>query len=133
MRCSVTEHSRTARGGYGGGGVFYFKLINKTSWQEHCFCKYRVLWSLHYAQIRPWNWFGFTIKYCIYCGCVCLWNVRVSRTSTYIPCALQWIIPRCMWINRDTCAPFVMLDMYMPVVPGCTFVVRGKYVKLFIG
>ena len=35
-------------------------------------------------------------------------------------------------INRDTCAPFVMLNMYMPVVPGCTFVVTGKYVKLFI-
>ena len=23
---------------------------------------------------------------------MCLWNVRVSCTSTYIPCALQWII-----------------------------------------
>ena len=30
MRCSVTEHSSTAR----GGGVCYFKLMNKTSWQE---------------------------------------------------------------------------------------------------
>ena len=32
IRCSLTEHSSTARG---GGGVFYFKLMNKTSWQEH--------------------------------------------------------------------------------------------------
>ena len=53
MRCSAREHSSTARGGYGGGGVFYLKLINKTSWQEHCFCKFRVLWSLRYAKIRP--------------------------------------------------------------------------------
>ena len=35
----MTEHSSTAR----GGGLFYFKLINKTSWQEHFVGKYRVL------------------------------------------------------------------------------------------
>ena len=31
----MTEHSSTAReGGGGGGAVFYFKLMNKTSWQK---------------------------------------------------------------------------------------------------
>ena len=63
-------HEFTIKKGNGspyGEGVFYFKLMNKTSWQEH-FGKYRVLWSLHYARIRHWNWFGFSIKNVLLCS-----------------------------------------------------------------
>ena len=37
---------------HGEEGVHYFKIINKTSWQDIFFGKYRVHWSLHYARIR---------------------------------------------------------------------------------
>ena len=88
MRCSVTEHSSTAQHGE-GEGVFYFKLMNKTSWQEHF---WQTSGALVAALCRHSNWFGFTIK------------ITVVLCSSYLPrpnpegTSEVWVLTMCVFV-----------------------------------
>ena len=57
------------------------------------FGKYRVRWSLHYAKIRHWNGFGFTIKL-----------TTVVLCSSYLPrpnpegTSEAWVLTICVFV-----------------------------------
>ena len=90
MRFSVTEHSSTARGGV---GVFYFKLMNKTAWQEH-------LWQISGALVAALcqdHWFGFTIQIVL-----CSYLPRPNPHHIYLAqmlCGARYAISDCHVIN----------------------------------
>ena len=79
MRCSVTKHSSTAR-----EGVLYFKLMNKTSWQEHfwqisgalvaALCQDPVL---KLVRVHDKNNNSCS-------SCVCVWNFTIITYLYYI-------------------------------------------------